>query len=136
MTKRRLWAVSALDLVFLVLGSVLVIADGFDRGLDHVHFRLAGGAGADGQLSTPGGHLLVAVRQTGFEVDGQPLSASDLRDRARAARTRGAALAIVAAERGVAFDRVAAALAVLRRAGFDAVHFPFEATVDSERSER
>lgn len=124
MNQKRIWAVSALDLVFLVLGSVLLVAQGFERGLDHLRLRLPEGTGVDGRLARDSRAVLVAIDADGLSVDGIAIAPDDLESAARTARDRGADEAVVAASREVAVARLVPVLGVLRRVGFESVRIP------------
>jgi biopolymer transport protein ExbD len=122
--QKRIWAVSALDLVFLVLGSVLLVAQGFERGLDHLHLRLPEGPGIDGRLACDARAVMVAIDADGLSVDGIAIAPDGLETAARAARDRGADEAIVAASREIAVARLVPVLGVLRQVGFEFVRIP------------
>ena len=125
MKHRRLWAVSALDLVFLVLGSVLLLAKGFERGIDHVRVDLPQGASADGRIERDTRPFTIAVDTDGIRVEGNRISAVELGARAREARQRGADEAIVATARAVTAEHLIPVLAAMRTAGFATVRIPF-----------
>lgn len=126
MKSRRLWAVSALDLVFLVLGSILLVARGFERGLDHVRIDLPLASGGDGHLAEDTRAFALALDVDGIRVDGAPLAPPDLAARARDAHEHGADQAVVASARRVTAEQLVPVLAVLRDAGFTTIRIPFQ----------
>lgn len=125
MRPQRLWAISALDLTLFVLGSILMIAEGFDRGVDHVRLRLPNGASADGRIGRDTRRFIVAIDGTGVRVDGSRIELLEFGEKALAAREHGADEALVAAERDVSFAQVVPVLAALRAAGFEVVRIPY-----------
>ncbi|MFO1053715.1 MAG: hypothetical protein U1F36_15985 [Planctomycetota bacterium] len=126
MKSRRLWAVSALDLVFLVLGSVLLVAQGFERGLDHLRIDLPLAAGGDGHLAADAKVFTLALDLDGIHVDGATLAPTDLAARAQDAREHGADQAVVASAPRVTAGQLVPVLAALRDAGFSTIRIPFQ----------
>lgn len=125
MRPRRLWAISALDLALFVLGSILMIAEGFDRGVDHVRLRLPDGASADGRIARDTRRFTVTIDGNGPSVDGAPVEPRELSAKALFARDHGADEALVAAGRDVSVSQLVPVLAALRAAGFEVVRIPF-----------
>ena len=122
---KRLWPVAALDLVFLVLGYVLLLADGFERGIDHVRLRFARAASADGRIVRDTRSFTVALDGASLCVAGEPIEPSALLECAKEAFEQGASEAVVAVAADVDVAALVPVLSTLRNAGFETVLIPY-----------
>ncbi|MBK8975151.1 MAG: hypothetical protein IPM29_04450 [Planctomycetes bacterium] len=119
MTRRAIWTRCAFDLVFLMLGSVLVMAEGFDEALQHDRIMLPDAPGPDGRLAEDVRSFVVSMDAGGVvTVDSTVVTLDGLRECASAARQGDKDEAVVLADAHAVVASLYGLLAELRRAGF------------------
>ena len=127
MTRRGIWVRSAFDLVFLVLGSVLIVTEGFERLPGSNRIELPPAPGPDGRIAENAHAFVLALTPSGAvlvdEVEHALDAAGDL---AAAARARGDDEAVVLADARARIHDLYRVIAALRTAGFRAVRLAVE----------
>lgn len=127
MTRKGIWVRSAFDLVFLVLGSVLIVTEGFERMPGSNRIELPPAPGLDGKLADDARAFVLGLTPEGVvlvgEVEHALVSAGEL---AAAARARGDNEAVVLADARARIHDLYRLIATLRTAGFRAVRLAVE----------